>query len=428
LTKTQFEDDPRQVFYTNYSTPPYTGVAVPNYDDENAELHFGGGLSLQWIPSDILEFNLPFSYTGKFIKMDMASWSSHTDRTMNAFEARPQAIANLAFSDMSLRILGGVDVYYTRLNVDEYSEPEHTNKNNTYDISEWTVGPYLTARFSPLSNLFISAGARFDTATIKAENPFDPLAEGDKTHTAFVYDAGITFNPLPELKVYARYASLFRYPFIDEQVEQPVFGGPGKFNSDLDPEKGFNVEGGASYRFGNIAAVNANFFFMRLEDEIAYEGGGNVNLDETQRIGANIGLALTPIDLISVDVAYSFVDATFINGVNKGKYIPMVPVHTLSASLAINLPFGLSFGPNFDFSGEQFQGGDTANALTDEKVGSIFLVGARIRYVFESNGRNLALQITGRNLADIRYAPYIYYSAYYPADGRSLNVSLQYRF
>jgi iron complex outermembrane receptor protein len=372
----------------------------------------------------------------------MASYPTFTDRTVHSVEARPQGSVEFDLSGMSLRLLGGVDLYHARLNGDVYSDKNLATKTRGFEFSQWIIGPYLTARFAPLPILFVSAGARFDTALTKAAKD-DGTVEGDKTHHAFVYDAGIVLNPLTDLKVYAKFATLFRYPFVDELAQ--IQGIYEKFNNNLEPEKGFNAEIGAAYRLGTLLDVYGNFFFMRLEDEIgaAYLNPSNpydvtnVNLDKTQRLGTNIGLTFRPIDLVSLDTSYSFVNAIFIDGVNKDKQVPMVPQHKLYGSVMAHLPFGLSFGPDVEYVSGSYYGQDYGNQA--ETMDGYFLLGARARYVLDREQGRFALQITAKNLLGTKYAAYgtTYFDSVvandwvytlYPADGRSINVSLQYRF
>jgi iron complex outermembrane receptor protein len=304
-------------------------------------------------------------------------------------------------------------------------------------MSEWTVGPYLTARFSPLPNLAFSAGTRFDMAVIDAKKKTTNIAD-DKSYTALVYEGSIVFNPLNDLKLYAKYSSLFRYPFVDELAQ--VSGYKDKFNAGLKPETGFNAEAGTSYKLGKILDINANFFFMDLEDEICYNNttNANENLNKTRRLGTNAGLAFSPVSFVSLGAAYSFVDAVFMSGDNKNKYVPLVPAHKIYGNITIKLPFGLDFGPDLEYTSGAYYGEDYANE--GEMLDSWFLLGARLRYVFKKEGRQLAVQINAKNLLNTHYASYgtAFFDEYvpvpvwkytlYPADGRSINVSMQYRF
>ena len=426
LSKDQFEDDPKQEglydLYDDFWT--YIGT-FPTLNDENTEYHFGGGLSFRWFPTEKIEFMLPLSYRGKSINSDMASSGSYTDRIIHSAEARPQGSVTFDIAGMPLRLLGGVDLYYTRLDADIYKDKPRTIPSNNFTISEWVIGPYITARFSPLEDISFSAGARFDTAIIKSEAMIKK-ADGNKTYHAFVYDAGIVYTPADTVKLYARYAALFRYPFLDELVQAWGYSSD-TFNSNLKPEKGYNVETGATYQIEDILRFSANFFFMQLEDEIFPNASYiNVNMNKTRRFGTNAGFNLTPFEWVSLDASYSWVYAFFAAGPDKNRQVPLVPKHKIYGSLLVHLLFGLSFGPDIEYVSTQFAGGDASN--TEDLIDAYFLWGARARFVLDKDENKLVFQITAKNLLNKRYAPMVFYGAYYPGDGFSLNVSLQYRF
>jgi iron complex outermembrane receptor protein len=433
LSKADYEDDPTRALRDDYSLFPAANY-VPNWGDEASELHYSGGIGLQWFPNEILELQFPLSYTGKFIEIDMASYPSYTDRTVHTGEGRPQVSATFDIAGMSLRLLGGVDFYYAYLCNDIYSDKPRTTKTVDVTTTEFSLGPYLTVRFDPLENLTVTAGGRFDTAFVSAKKSASSsgvLAENkNKNWTAFVYDAGISFRPIDGLKLYAAYGTLFRYPFTDELAS--YYGSTmDYFNPDLKPEKGFNVEGGAGWTFGNIVAVNGNVYYTQLEDEIAYTTH-NVNLNKTRRIGTSIGLTLSLIRYLELSGAYSFVDAIFIDGANKDKHVPLVPAHTVYGTLTGKLPFGLQLGPTVEYRSESYQGGDNANNL--EKVDDYVLFGAFLRYTLDTEDRTLSIQLVARNLLNTRYSQNVFNdgyggpSAYYPGDGRSITASVSYRF
>ncbi|MCL2374088.1 MAG: TonB-dependent receptor, partial [Treponema sp.] len=352
----------------------------PNFDDENTERHFGGGIGLQWFPAENIELNLPLSYRGGQIASDMPSalWGNpFADRTLHILEARPQGLVIFDLAGMPLRLLGGVDLSLARLGVEEFSDAGRAVKEDDFSFSQWTVGSYLIARLSPLPNLHFNAGARFDMAVSGGQNQ-DNTVDDSKIFMAFVYDVGVAFNPIQDLRLYARFSTLFRHPFVDELAQ--IAGGGTTFNSDLGPERGFNAEIGVAYRFGRMLDVSANIFFMALEDEIAFVGlpvDANVNIGETRRIGTNIGFSFMPTDFFVFSASYSFVSATFTAGQYRDNRIPLVPLHRLYSELMIRLPFGLEFGPNFEFTGDAYAGGDNANV--QGRLDSWFLLGARAR-------------------------------------------------
>ena len=111
--------------------------------------------------------------------------------------------------------------------------------------------------------------------------------------------------------------------------------------------------------------------------------------------------------------------------------------HTLSASLVGHLPFGLSFGPTALYRSGFYAFYDEANNL--DPIDGYFILGLKARYVMSiKNGGELALMVTAHNLLDTKYVTLAYGPTAWSGTettyfidsnmGRSVNVSLQYRF
>jgi outer membrane receptor protein involved in Fe transport len=84
-------------------------------------------------------------------------------------------------------------------------------------------------------------------------------------YEAFVYEAGITVNPLDFIKVYAKYGTQFKYPYLDDYV----FLNPGNLTAtvaaSLEPEKGCTAEGGIGLNFKKLVKFDANFYYMKID-------------------------------------------------------------------------------------------------------------------------------------------------------------------
>jgi iron complex outermembrane receptor protein len=304
--------------------------------------------------------------------------------------------------------------------------------------------------FRPLSFLGLNAGLRYDTAffkagvdewtgTIGATQVTRPSVDESTRYEAFVYEAGITVNPLDFIKVYAKYGTQFKYPYLDDYV----LLNPGNYMtiiSDLDPEKGWTVEGGVGINFKGLVKFDANLYFMRIDNEIAVYPTSptarfSVNMDPIDRIGTDIGLTVTPIKYVELAMDYGFVNAEFTEGPFEGKFVPLVAKHILSASLMLHAPFGLSLGPDMLYKSEMYQGLDNANA--QPTIDSSIIWGLQVRYAPPKFSGNLAIVLTVHNLADTKHASMVYYMAppsgagtsyYVENNRRSVNVSVQYRF
>jgi outer membrane receptor protein involved in Fe transport len=358
-----------------------------------------------------------------FVETDTGSWSSYTNRNTNSAEAHPFANFHYDIHDMPIDVAVGMDFHYANLQTETYSSIERNNAPAKHEINTFNSGYFLTAQFNPLAALRFDTGARYNFIIVDSENK-------NTNKQAFVYELGAAYKPIDHINLYAKYSTLFRFPFTDEIVETvPSF----YINEDLKPESGFNVEGGIRFNVDKWFALDANVFYMKLTDEIMYNVH-NQNLDATQRIGTNVSLKSNPFDFLELQASYSYINAEFIAGSNKGKHIPLVPNHEVSGTVAFVLPWNINVGIDVDYRGTAFQDFDLANAQS--KTDDYFLLSASVSYTLNKDNYQLSILLQGNNLFNTRYSPFVSYaswnpesgSAYYPANGREFNLSVQYRF
>ncbi|MDR2785190.1 MAG: TonB-dependent receptor, partial [Treponema sp.] len=428
--------------------------------DSYSTTDLSGGLGFAWAINENLSFDLPVSYDWKNVKWDFQSYNYVMHRSSNMIGLRPKITAELKPAGMDLRLTGGVDTLFAFS--ENKATPDRVKETNfaINNLSETTIGPWALVNFRPFSFLGLNAGARYDTAFFKAdvgewsgtilvpvnETPTPtavtrPAVNESTRYEAFVYEAGITVNPLDFIKVYAKYGTQFKYPYLDDYVFLNPANLTTTVSTSLEPEKGWTAEGGVGVNFKGLVKFDANFYFMKIDNEIAvYPTAPSarlaVNMDPIERLGTNIGLSLKPVKYVELDADYGFVNAEFIEGLYEGGFVPLVAKHNFSATLMLHAPFGLSLGPNVLYKSEMYQGLDNAN--TQPTIDSSLIWGLQARYAPPKFDGNLTVLITVHNLADTRYSSMIYYmgafgsggTTYYvePNMGRSVNVSVQYRF
>ncbi|MDR0629791.1 MAG: TonB-dependent receptor [Treponema sp.] len=438
LTKAQFDDDPTQD----------TGIQSANISNTGVS----AGLGFAWAINETFSFDLPLSYNWQNLKSVMPSRSMVYSIEPQMLGLRPKITAMLKPAGMPLRFTGGIDML-AAFNKTEtsYDFVKETNPNTT-ELSEFTIGPWLMANFEPFPILSLNAGLRYDAAFIKAHQdawtgtimgvlPASyPDSDGSANYDAFVYEAGFAVNPLDFIKIYAKYGTQFRYPFLDQLVKLPsVTTTTLSINTDLEPEQGWTVEGGIGLNFKQFVKLDANMYYLKIDNEIFADATTWVcmNMDPIDRLGTNIGLKLTPVKYVELDLDYGFVKAEFSDGPYKGKTVHLTAAHTLSGSLMVHLPFGLSLGPNMLYKSEMFLGYDYSN--TAPTVDPSLIWGLQARYVINKFKGDLAVQLTVHNIADTKYATLAYMGmiptapnepAYYVDSnmGRSVNISVQYSF
>jgi iron complex outermembrane receptor protein len=439
LTKAEFDDDPTQ----NKGPNP----------DSYSTTDLSGGLGFAWAINENLSFDLPVSYDWKNVKWDFQSYNYVMYRSSQMIGLRPKITAELKPAGLDLRLSGGVDTLFALS--ENKATPDRVKETNfaVNNLSETTIGPWALVNFRPFSFLGVNAGARYDTAFFKADvdewsgtvggSPVTrPAVDESTRYEAFVYEAGITVNPFDFIKVYGKYGTQFKYPYLDDYVFLNPANLTTTVSTSLEPEKGWTAEGGIGVNFKGLIKFDANFFFLQIDNEIAvYPTAPSarlaVNMDPIERLGTNIGLSLTPVKYVELDMDYGFVNAEFSEGPYEGSFVPLVAKHTLSATLMLHAPFGLSLGPNVLYKSEMYQGLDNAN--TQPTIDSSLIWGLQARYAPPQFDGNLAVLLTVHNLTDTKYSSMIYYMGAFvqaqgttcyvePNMGRSVNVSVQYRF
>jgi iron complex outermembrane receptor protein len=439
LTKAEFDDDPTQ-------NKGSSGINVSSSS-------IIAGMGFAWVINDTLSLDVPVTYNFTTTKMYYPTSSMGYDLPHQMLGVRPKINVELKPADMNLRFTGGVDTLFAFGEVKTtYDLVKETNPM-VQTVSEFTLGPWVLVNFEPLPLLSLNAGLRYDTAFVKAQMddwsgtvpvpgvgavPMS-FASGDESTNwdSFVYEAGVTVNPFDFLKVYAKYGTQFKYPYLDDIIVMSY--GPGEtigLNTDLKPEKGWTVEGGIGLNIKNILRLDANLYYLKIDNEIltvltSPTATSTINLDPIGRLGTDIGLKLTPVKYLSMDVDYSFVNAEFSEGNYEGKTVPLVAAHTLSGSLIFHLPFGLSLGPDILYKSEIYPAFDNDNT---SPVDASCIWGVRARYTPTKFDGNLAVLLTVHNLLDTQYASFVNYlggtTTYFVDNnmGRSVNVSVQYRF
>ncbi|MDR0628942.1 MAG: TonB-dependent receptor [Treponema sp.] len=439
LSEAEFEDDPTQ------NKGPIS--------DSLSNTEINGGLGFAWAINESLSFDLPVSYNWKNVKWDFPTYNYIMYRSSHMIGVRPKITVELKPAGLDLRLSGGVDTLFAFS--ENKATPDLVTETNfaLNNLSETTIGPWALVNFRPLSFLGVNAGVRYDTAFFKADvdewsgavggNPVTrPSVDESTLYEAFVYEAGITVNPLDFVKVYGKYGTQFKYPYLDDYVFLNPANLTTTVNTSLEPEKGWTAEGGVGVNFKGLVKFDANFYFMKIDNEIAvYPTAPSarlaVNMDPIERLGSNIGLTLTPVKYVELDADYSFVNAEFSEGPYEGGFVPLVAKHTLSAVLMLHAPFGLSLGPDLIYKSEMYQGLDNKNE--QPTIDSSLIWGLQARYAPPQFDGNLSVLLTVHNLADTKYSSMIYYmgafapalgTTYYvePNMGRSVNVSVQYRF
>lgn len=317
-------------------------------------------------------------------------------------------------------------------------------RNEQDDV--YNFDQYLQAswQFSPRWSLM--AGARHsvvhfdsDDQYISAMNPDD---SGRVSYGNTSPVAGLMYDLRPHWHLYAAYGEGFETPTFSELGYRP--DGESGLNFALQPARSQNGEVGSKWRFAGGAHVDVALFDADTRDELAVlssSGGRTVyqNIGRSERRGAELGLHLPLASAWQLDVAYTYLQARFLDAfstcptvgtctVPAGTSMPGVPRNLLHLALGWEGGSGWHAGLSMDAAG----------AVSANDAGSLVapgyaIAGINAGYTIHSARYDITPYVRIGNLLDQKYIGSVIVNqssggSFEPAPGRifwlGVNVSL----
>jgi iron complex outermembrane receptor protein len=417
LTLDQMKADPRQSI---------------NPDDDVESDFFNCSLGLRAAAGAAGRADVGVSYGRKTMRSDVTSWMSFADQTIDTLEVTPRYVMEKDVFGRKNRLVAGVDFSHDLLNVDRFADKDHGAETSSARLTETIAGVYARDEVSLNASWIVSGGARLERNELDARTWAGgaETLDGDTTHNAGAIDVGVVRKIGDASKVFGKLATVYRYPFVDEQVSYIGYGSD-QIYTDIEPEKGEDYELGAEFSVSRDLDLAVTLFLLNMRDEIAWNNMTmrNENLDETRRQGAEVGAQYALRRGMTLGANYTYTAAEFTGGENDGHSVPLVPKHMGSAWLDSALPWDFSLKTSAAYVGSQYLGGDNGNL--GPRLSDYTVVNLLLRYN-PSLLPAFSFYAGVDNLFDEEYASVAYKGfetdAYYPSPGRSYKAGVSCRF
>ena len=438
LTKVQMEQDRRQY---QPATPALFNVAATN--DDGSDKYANVNLGIKYILGSMGEIDINFLYGNKDIQTDMTSWSQFSNTKMDTYGITPKYILAKDIFGFKNKLVLGLDYYNEPYKKEFYSDRERNTRTGWADFTRDSLGYYIRDEFSLLKSLILNAGYRSERATIKGSNtdtvtPANNFTDQEKTYNAEAYEAGLTWLVGKKSKVFGKYSTVYRIPFLEEVAY--FNGGGGGFLKNLEKEKGISTEVGTEFYPLNNLKIGLTLFRIDMEDEIHYVGvyptGHNENAGKTRHDGAEVSLSYLWEKRAKLYGNFTYHMATYENGPNNKKELPLVPNRMANAGVEIYLPYNLMLRPEVRYVGDAFLSQDDTNI--SEKLESYTLFNLYLSYKPSFGKVNMTVFLGVENLADVKYSSFGSYnvpgygagapSTYYPMPGITYKGGLSFVF
>ncbi len=423
LTKDQMEQDRRQY-------QPWC------YDDDGSDKYTNVNLGVKSFWGTWGQFEINFLYGKKDLQMNMASWGVYSDTNFDTYGLTPRYILEKNIFHFHNKVIVGFDYYHEPYEKNIFSDRERTAQTGAADFTRESLGYYIRDEFSLLKNLILTAGYRFEHTSIDGSfEDFSPsdssFSDTQNTYNAEAYETGVTWIWGKQSKVFAKYSTVYRIPFVDEVAS---FSGYGNnfFLTDIEKEKGASIELGTEFYPMENLKIGLTIFRVDMEDEIVFNNTTwiNENFDPTRHDGVEVSLSYLRPKYFKIFGNYTYHKATFEDGAYNKKEIPMVPNHMANAGVEIYLPCSITLRPEVQYVSDAFLAGDYYNNA--EKLDAHTLLNFYAQWKYTSDRLDLTAFLGADNIADVKYASfgsnYGYGSSYYPMPGRTIKTGISFEF
>ncbi|HEU5042312.1 MAG TPA: TonB-dependent receptor, partial [Gemmatimonadales bacterium] len=229
--------------------------------------------------------------------------------------ARASTNRRLGAAENAPRLSAGIDVQRMR---DDRTNDRHDAGVPLGDLfldqleKVTEFGPFTQVQWSPVEQLLLSGGARYDWVRFSLDDRYlgDGFDDSDaRTMSALSGNIGASWAFDERFVPYVNISTAFETPTTTELVNQP--DGSGGFNTELGPQRAVNFELGARGQPSRQVTYSVAVFLGRVTDAIVQqeEVGGRAffrNEGKTHNDGAELGLGVTPVSGLTLNAAYTY--------------------------------------------------------------------------------------------------------------------------
>ncbi|HOO89830.1 MAG TPA: TonB-dependent receptor [Syntrophales bacterium] len=425
LTEEEMEEDRRQ-YQPGHS------------DDDSSNEYLNADLKIEYMPSDLGIFSANLAYGNKKIETNTPAWFSYNNLDIDTIGLTPRYELESSLLGHANKLTIGTDYYHETLDKEKYDSRGRDSMTFVADLTRNSIGWYIRDEFSLTENLILGAGYRMERVTIEGDetdlSTDEKAFDSKKVHAGEAYETSLTYLLGKQGKVFARYAKVFRIPFLDEQVSYYGYAGSDAFYNDIEKETGKSMEIGTRLYPLACLDVGLTLFRVDMEDEIAYNGvtWQNENMDETRHEGVELSFSCRPDRWISVSGNCTYQNTSFTEGADKDKEIPLVPETMANLKMDLSLPFDLVLSSTMQYVGTCYLGNDRDNS--SDQMDDYTLFDAFLYYRPVPENCRISAFFGVENLTDEQYSTIGYEGSwggsdtYYPSPGITVKGGISVRF
>lgn len=269
----------------------------------------------------------------------------------------------------------GLDVYRSdydslrALNPTTIAAPVHR-----IDVTQDSLALYWLGESELTARDRLMAGARVQRVKLRMRDIYDSGAPGasygsqapdlDTVDNETMAELGWRHRLDNANALYARLTRSVRFATVDEVFETDPTTYLRVF-SPLRPQVSRGLDAGFEHRQGPYE-FSAGAYVMRLRNEIHFDPNTftNENLDPTERRGLTMAFAHAPEESVwRWRLDYTLTESEFRSGTYAGKDVPLVPLHSMAATVQRRLPGAMVLSASARYTGRKRFDNDQTNTF-----------------------------------------------------------------
>ncbi|MEM8675411.1 MAG: TonB-dependent siderophore receptor [Cyanobacteria bacterium P01_G01_bin.67] len=262
------------------------------------------------------------------------------------------------------------------------------------------VGLYIQDQITITEGLILSLGGRYNIAKSEFDDAINPEANSDRTDLDFTPRAGLIYQPVENVSLYASYTESF-LPNSGASTELDPATGTTVVGEEFEPEVGRQIEIGVKAElFDERVLATLALFDLKRSNVLDFQTLSTSQVGEQKSQGIELDLAGEILPGWKIISNYTLLDTEILEDdtFTVGNQLQNAPENAFSIWSTYNIQkgslAGLGFGLGFFFEGEKQ--GDLNNSFT---VPSFFRTDAALFYQKKSFQAQLNIQ----NLFDVEY-------------------------
>jgi iron complex outermembrane receptor protein len=353
--------------------------------------------------------------------------------TTQTYAFTPKITVNTPVFGLKNSLVAGFDYYHVPADISGFSIIPSYRINSTSRITRTDRAFYVNDDFTPIKDLTFGLGYRLQKVTYDFDYNdscgfIKPINVTDhEQKDAYRFSANYLLGK--KGNIFVTWAKGFRLPATDEFFN-PYNTPP--VNPNLAAQVTKELDAGVRYNIADWIGGGVTYFQAKTDNEIYYNPYTifNGNYDKTKRQGVEAALHLTFTKNLTLDLLYSYTDATFGGRVFDGNRIPLVPRDKFSSKLTY-IWRGLTANAILTYLGPRYLISDQQNQLP--MLPGTTLIDLNVKYTFKGTQAYFGIKnVTGKRYSEYGAASYTFGGLpvrnFYPSAERQFVAGLSYAF